>query len=204
MYCPPAASRYISDALESLQLDEHHPDAALFDGIDDYFENTEHRTRAWMEAGKNLQMQSYAHHWPLMVVEFKAGRKDYFYMADSTATPVKKGDLVIVEADRGKDLGKVVYDNIRNLQDLQAYQAQQGEQQIVDAQFVNKEVHPKKIYRLAQPSEVTMLVSKSQDEAKAMSICQAKIRQKKVPMEIVDAEYQWYVLKEKKNTNEKF
>jgi len=36
-----------------------------------------------------------------------------------------------------------------------------------------------------------MLVTKSQDEAKAMLVCQTKVRQKKLPMEVVDAEYQW-------------
>ncbi|KAG5460446.1 MAG: PSP1 C-terminal conserved region-domain-containing protein [Olpidium bornovanus] len=54
-----------------------------------------------------------------------------------------------------------------------------------------KELHPKGIYRLAQPAEVTMLVNKSQDESKAMLLCQTKVRHKNLPMEVVDAEYQW-------------
>ncbi|KAI9099376.1 PSP1 C-terminal conserved region-domain-containing protein [Phlyctochytrium arcticum] len=128
--------------------------------------------------------------WPLHVVEFKAGRTDYFYLADPTLGPVKKGDLVIVEADRGKDLGKVIEDCIMNHQQLQMYQASHTDT-IIDAHNGNKEVHPKRIFRCAHPSEVTLLVSKSQDEAKAMELCTAKIRQKKLPMEIVDAEYQW-------------
>jgi len=32
---------------------------------------------------------------------------------------------------------------------------------------------------------------KSQDELKALQLCQNKVRQKKLPMEVVDAEYQW-------------
>ena len=32
---------------------------------------------------------------------------------------------------------------------------------------------------------------KSQDEMKALQLCQTKVRQKKLPMEVVDAEYQW-------------
>lgn len=39
-----------------------------------------------------------------------------------------------------------------------------------------------------------LLVSKMQDEVKALQLCQSKVRAKKLPMEVVDAEYQWYVL----------
>jgi cell fate regulator YaaT (PSP1 superfamily) len=38
------------------------------------------------------------------------------------------------------------------------------------------------------------LVTKMQDEMKALQLCQSKVRQKKLPMEVVDAEYQWCVL----------
>jgi cell fate regulator YaaT (PSP1 superfamily) len=30
-----------------------------------------------------------------------------------------------------------------------------------------------------------------QDEMKALALCQTKVRAKKLPMEVVDAEYQW-------------
>ena len=32
-----------------------------------------------------------------------------------------------------------------------------------------------------------------QDEVKALQLCQNKVRQKKLPMEVIDAEYQWWV-----------
>ena len=35
---------------------------------------------------------------------------------------------------------------------------------------------------------------KNQDEIKALQLCQSKVRAKKLPMEVIDAEYQWYVL----------
>jgi cell fate regulator YaaT (PSP1 superfamily) len=38
------------------------------------------------------------------------------------------------------------------------------------------------------------LVTKMQDEVKALQLCQSKVRQKKLPMEVIDAEYQWCVL----------
>jgi len=157
--------------------------------IDDYFENTEHRTRAWVEAGKNLQNQQQSQHWPLYIVEFKAGRTDYFYISEKSGLIIKNNDLVIVEADRGKDLGKVVASNITNYQQIQAYQAQHAD----DGMDLQKDmqIHPKRIYRLAQKAEIDMLISKCQDEIKAKSVCQTKVRQKKLPMEIVDAEFQW-------------
>lgn len=41
--------------------------------------------------------------------------------------------------------------------------------------------------------ECRLLLSKMQDEVKALQLCQTKIRQKKLPMEVIDAEYQWCV-----------
>lgn len=38
-----------------------------------------------------------------------------------------------------------------------------------------------------------MMDQKMQDELKALQLCQQKVRQKKLPMEVVDAEYQWCV-----------
>lgn len=163
--------------------------------------------------GKGVPLHAVPHHGPLYIVEFKAGRSDLFYLVpESPNQQVKKGDLVIVEADRGKDLGKVVNDNITPVQ-VQMLQQQQAEAAAVAEMGISilpdgslprmvggisgsggvpvKELHPKRIYRLAQPSEVTMLVTKSQDEAKAMLLCQTKVRQKNLPMEVVDAEYQW-------------
>lgn len=46
----------------------------------------------------------------LYIVTFKAQRADIFYVQDSTGFCVNKGDLVIVEADRGTDLGTVATD----------------------------------------------------------------------------------------------
>jgi len=156
------------------------------------------------ELGKGLSLGQLPHCGSLYVVEFKAGRTDLFYVAENSGASLKIGDLVIVEADRGKDLGKITNDSITP-QQIQAMQAQQAEMAALQAQQdgsgsgnnnghrAPKEIHPKRIFRLAQSSEIAQLVSKSQDELKAMMICQTKVRQKRLPMEVVDAEYQWYV-----------
>ncbi|KAB5586073.1 hypothetical protein GE09DRAFT_1210656 [Coniochaeta sp. 2T2.1] len=48
----------------------------------------------------------------LHIVLFKCCRADVFYIQEGTGLTVKVGDLVIVEADRGTDLGTVARDNV--------------------------------------------------------------------------------------------
>lgn len=135
---------------------------------------------------------------PLFIVEFKAGRSDLFYLSDvqGHTAPVTKGDLVVVEADRGKDLGKVVQDSVTPYQ-LQAFQQRKAAAESSNNMFGDggnsspKDAQPKRLYRLAQPPEVATLMAKAQDEQKALLVCQTKVRQRRLPMEVVDAEYQW-------------
>lgn len=37
------------------------------------------------------------------------------------------------------------------------------------------------------------MITKMQDEMGALQTCQKKVREKKLPMEVIDAEYQWCV-----------
>lgn len=52
------------------------------------------------------------HNQLLHVVLFKCARADVFYIQEGTGLTVKPGDLVIVEADRGTDLGTVAKGNV--------------------------------------------------------------------------------------------
>jgi cell fate regulator YaaT (PSP1 superfamily) len=52
------------------------------------------------------------HNQLLHIVLFKCARADVFYIQEGTGLTVKPGDLVIVEADRGTDLGTVAKDNV--------------------------------------------------------------------------------------------
>jgi len=54
-----------------------------------------------------------------------------------------------------------------------------------------KEINPKMIYGKATAQEMQLLAAKNQDEQKALHLCQTKVRAKKLPMEVIDAEYQW-------------
>ncbi|KAL5640553.1 hypothetical protein ACGC1H_001134 [Rhizoctonia solani] len=139
------------------------------------------------DLGRGLPLSSVPPGAPLYVVEFKAGRTDLFFAPDSLdGDPVRRGDLVIVEADRGKDLGKVVNDSI-SLAEVERFMMEGAD----DGQGGRKEIMPKRIYGRAGPGDTQLLLSKMQDEVKALQLCQSKIRQKKLPMEVIDAEYQW-------------
>lgn len=63
------------------------------------------------------------HNQLLHIVYFKCSRADVFYIQEGTGLTVKPGDLVIVEADRGTDIGTVVRDNIewQTAKDLKDY-----------------------------------------------------------------------------------
>jgi cell fate regulator YaaT (PSP1 superfamily) len=39
-----------------------------------------------------------------------------------------------------------------------------------------------------------LLAAKSADEERALDLCRTKARQKKLPMEVIDAEFQWQVV----------
>ncbi|KII86307.1 hypothetical protein PLICRDRAFT_43902 [Plicaturopsis crispa FD-325 SS-3] len=158
-------------------------------------------TPALTDLGRGVPLHSVPASWPLFIVEFKAGRTDLFYLTD-LSLDVRVGDLVIVEADRGKDLGKVVNDSI-TLAEVEEFQKQQqarvgfGDGQPMSPGGAappsggKKEINPKMIYGKAQGQDTQLLATKIQDEVKALQLCQSKVRQKKLPMEVIDAEYQW-------------
>ena len=112
------------------------------------------------DLGKGVPLSSVPASWPLYIVEFKAGRTDLFYLTD-LSLDIRVGDLVIVEADRGKDLGKVVNDTI-TLEEVEAFQREQKERVGYSdsgplspggQQSSKKEINPKMIYGKAQPQD---------------------------------------------------
>lgn len=151
---------------------------------------------------KEASFQLSTYKGPLYAVEFKAGRTEIFYVLEVDGDPqlqVKVGDLVIVEADRGEDLGKVTIeisvDKLKQLMMPGSRGSPDKDSDILTPELAalvhSKEIVPKRIHRLAQPADLKLLQAKAQEEAIAMVRCQSRIRQKKLPMEVVDAEYQW-------------
>ncbi|KAG1446813.1 hypothetical protein G6F56_009457 [Rhizopus delemar] len=146
-------------------------------------------TKGMQDLGKGIPLGRLE--GPLFMVEFKAGRSDFFYSPHFYA---RVGELVIVEGDRGKDLGKVV---ANTLSVAQVTELEQKKQARLDSASNNNDEQPKKetmvkrIFRLAAADEIHAFMTKEQDEQKALAICQQRIKHRKLPMEIVDAEYQW-------------
>lgn len=168
----------------------------------------------------------------LYIVTFKACRADVFYVQEGTGLLVKPGDLVIVEADRGTDLGTVAEYNIpwskakemkeryteehyrwlmifsRHGQDGTPAGANPngqpansngtsarhgvnggiGSMGAPDA--AGPDLKPKMIKRLAQAHEIQTLRDKEGNEAKAKRVCQQKVVEHRLNMEILDAEFQ--------------
>ena len=162
----------------------------------------------------------------LFIITFKCLRADVFYVQDGTGLLIKKGELVIVEADRGTDLGTVATDAVtwaeaKQLKDdytkkhhewLMAFShhTQNGTiagpnpngpppfhgatvgplSQTGFHDIPSGELKPKMIKRLAQNYEISTLRDKEGAEAKAKRMCQQKVVDHRLSMEILDAEFQ--------------
>lgn len=167
----------------------------------------------------------------LYFVTFKAMRGDVFYVQEGTGLRVNQGDLVIVEADRGTDLGTVYAVDISwaRAKELKEQYAQEqykclmmyatrgrntatgtsaGAAPSLNSSFAGSnpngpmgqhgqnqdgqstELKPKMIKRLAQTHEIQTLRDKEANEAKAKRVCQQKVMEHRLPMEILDAEFQ--------------
>ncbi|EGV66663.1 hypothetical protein PSN45_002722 [Yamadazyma tenuis] len=155
----------------------------------------------------------------LVLVAFKAGRLDVFTLPGPSSHPelgqVRPGDLVIVEADRGRDLGRLVQldvsiDEARWLKYLQ-FQEQQhaltdeeanrrGSGHSEDHDHSQPVLHlPKAVVSFASQTEVLRVLNKQQDEEKACRLCVAKISSLTLGahgeglanMQLIDAEYQF-------------
>lgn len=159
---------------------------------------------------------------PLYVVNFKCCRSDIFYIQEGTGLSVKDGDLVIVEADRGTDLGCVQHSHVtweaaRKFKNTYAEQhfawlmmfssqARSGAANLYNPNAVvpgrnganpqgggairDGDLKPKMVKRLAQTHEIQALQEKEGNEAKAKRVCQQKVAEHGLNMEILDAEFQ--------------
>lgn len=154
----------------------------------------------------------------LYFVQFKACRVDVFFITESSNLMVQVGDLVIVDADRGRDLGKVIQINVTFEQAGMLKWRQHHEQQAAlqtpadvpgssysgnganqptpntagsnNASAPNV-MTPKQILRFAQPNEIQQIMNKRNDEDTAIKTCRTKVQEKNLQMQVLDAEYQW-------------
>lgn len=84
-----------------------------------------------MQANMPMQQGQWSQNRPrkqLFIVSFKCSRVDCFYLLENTGLDIKEGDIVIVEADRGQDLGTVQHANVSH-DEARVYKQKYGEEQ---------------------------------------------------------------------------
>ncbi|PVU87862.1 hypothetical protein BB561_006144, partial [Smittium simulii] len=206
------------------------------------------------EMGRGISLNSLPADTKVYIVQFKGKRSDLFFFHKSENEPrgtsskslsLQPGVCVIVEADRGQDLGLIVEEfhnreqvvafllskiqqyepkspvasngiysgNITPTTSLKAPSAPLTTEALDDnldnsvnknscivanstsissPQTLNiKDIYIKRIFRLADKFDIDLMVTKAHDEQRALLVCQSKVRQLKLSMEVVDAEYQW-------------
>lgn len=143
----------------------------------------------------------------LYLVQFKASRVEVFFVPEASNLSLRVNDLVIVDADRGRDLGKVIRIHVTaeeaGMLKWKQYQEQQTALQQTPGEPGDNSnnagtassgpsvMTPKQILRYAQPAEVQQILNKKSDEEKAIKTCTAKVQEKNLAMAVLDAEYQW-------------
>jgi cell fate regulator YaaT (PSP1 superfamily) len=106
----------------------------------------------------------------LVEVSFKGNRTAIYI--NPAGLSLKIGDYVIVEAERGEDLGVVsALGRVVSLKDSGA--------------------DPRNVMRKATPDDLKKLEQNRADEAKAFEVCKRKIAKHNLNMKLVDVEYQF-------------
>jgi hypothetical protein len=151
------------------------------------------------------------------LVKFKYNRTDIFYIPDTAGFAVKTGDMVIVEADGGEDMGVVEHANI-TMEQAKEYMGEFAKRRSTELAFLTmvspqlrtqaehgyiwEAVHssikfaastervPRRIKRAASARESHFLRKKEDNETKVKRICQDKVDEHELPMDILYAEIQ--------------
>ncbi len=106
------------------------------------------------------------------IVAFKRDRKDYFI--DRSHTAYEKGEWVLVQAERGRDIGRI------GVPITEEYMQEHSERR-----------YPLEILKKADESELEKLKQIRADEKDAMENCQELIDFHGLDMKLVDAEFQF-------------
>ena len=105
----------------------------------------------------------------IIEIEFKAQRKEFF--KNSKSLYLRTGNHCVVQADRGEDMGLII--------------------SITRAEPDDVESDMKEILRHATDQDVEHLNEIRRKEAEALKTCQQKVAEHKLPMKLVDVEYQF-------------
>ena len=105
----------------------------------------------------------------IYLVEFKGSRKEYF--ANPDCLSVRPGDHVIIQAERGEDMGRVI--------------------KKIPVEMGKLEKKPQNILRLARPEDLNKLLANREKEKQCVKQCEKMISERNLEMKLVDAEFQF-------------
>ncbi len=106
----------------------------------------------------------------VLEVAFKARRREYY--ANPKEIPIRTGDWIIVQADRGEDLGRVHHTH----------------------EWVKRDHLPgnlRTVIRPARPDDLERLEQNRSKEERAFRTCKERVEHREVEMKVVDCEYQF-------------
>ncbi len=112
----------------------------------------------------------------IVEIAFKAGRIGIY--ANEPKLPLKIEDLVVVEADKGNDLGRIIQTG--QTFSYPGYDNGNGSDEKL-----------KKVVRVATEEDLQKLNGNREEEENAVRLCKEKIVKHRLLMNLVDAEYQW-------------
>jgi cell fate regulator YaaT (PSP1 superfamily) len=116
-------------------------------------------------------------------VRFKGNRREYFTWPD--AAPPAPGDPVIVEVERGQDLGRV--GAVGDPAVKKCVRACGG----CEAADAVAQVATRRVLRRARPDELRQAVQLAALEEEARRKTRERVREHGLPMKVSDAEWQW-------------
>lgn len=115
-------------------------------------------------------------------VKFKRSQKNFF-LGEHINSDIKIGSYVRVEADRGEDLGIV-------LSRIPIEKFNPGAR-LTSMNMGLPDLQLKHITRLASEEDIAQYALKEEEEAELLKICKSKTLQRRLPMNVIDAEYQF-------------
>ncbi|RQM18014.1 hypothetical protein DD237_001898 [Peronospora effusa] len=119
-------------------------------------------------------------------VEFKRGRRELF----AGRAAHKAGEYVKVEADRGEDIGRIVQ-RATDVSKVGLCKESGSPGEESTGRSKRHELPTKKIICVASQREFDMLNEQRKEEHEVFEVCKAKVRQRLLPMNVIDAEYQF-------------
>jgi len=158
-----------------------------------------HRSQSMGHVGHGPTYSSDSHHLPtagasiqmpkiVYNVKFKRTQRT-FEIGPRLNRDLPVGTYVKVEADRGEDLG-IVIGRVKNpITRSSSFGGGMGEMPPTAGAGGGGDL--KKIIRLATHDEVSLLTIKREQEEELLNVCRTKVRQRGMPMHVVDAEYQF-------------